>query len=282
MKVIGVIIAVVSAIVEVVKFVMWVTTSPIVKFITFVVNVVAPIVETITKTIKLVSGLITDPVARIANVLTGGLTDAVAELNEKIIIPVIQMRKALEDGIKGIVVSAAGPFAAVISPLKESLITINGFVKGVETQVTTDLEPIKDVVRFVRTLSSTKIATVLVGETQVMADTISWVTGKEGAAVGYGISQLWNSTVDSIVGISTALDDNVKFLNDEIRDAEIRMREDQAAALANIERQTKESVSEVYLQVQAQTDETNRRTAMAMRRIEDVPFFREMLVKALS
>lgn len=281
-QVIGVIAGIVAAVAGSVAIVIATVATVIATVIGGIVGVLGPIITGILGPLTTAIQFITSPVKRIVDIVTAPLMPTINLLNETIISPVLTIKAALDGAILDVAGSINVSTAPILTPLKDTLSSINMFVGESDTWVKGELGPARTLADTVRSISYLRMTRQLLDGTSSVAGTLDAVASRAGVPVAGSIATLWNSTVKTSLGIFTTVEDHFQLLSGEISGVETRLTKEQEQALTIVRSDVDKSIEGVRSELAGETATTSRKVAAVERRIEDLPWFLSMLDRAFG
>jgi len=254
-----------------------------------VAAVIAPIVATVVSvvsgviaTIAPVIGSIIETIGGIVEGISAGIQGAVEALKTTIAEPLGNIISGLKTAIGDIVSAITEPLAPILNPIKESLVSIKDFAVDINTWVNVQLAPVGELVTAINSISAVLFVKQLIEGTAGITQVIGKVADGEAEATAQAIAMLYNNIVDlSISTIDFAHDQSVALAK-SIDEYDVRLRQDNQAALAMLEDTLDMQVQNVTASLTERITPIENGVTRITRRTEDLPYFQRMLVRALA
>ena len=236
-----------------------------------VVSALAPAVTTV---INLVGGIV--------EVLSAGVQTAVTAIKTTIAEPLGNVISGLKTAIGEIATAITEPLKPILMPIKESLISIKDFVVGTKTWITAELAPVAELIEVVNTVSAVVFIKQLIEGTAGITQVIGEVEAESGIATAQAIAMLYQNIVDTSIGTTTFIHDQSVALANTIDNYDEKIREDNKIAMSMLSDAMDEQVTQVAKSLTERITPIESDVTMVARRTEDLPYFQEMLIRALS
>ncbi len=247
-----------------------------------VVAAVGSVITTIVSTVGAVLGPVIETVGGIVEVISGAIKGAVEVIRTTIAEPIANIVEGLKKGIVDIAKAITEPLKPILNPIKDTLVTIKDFVADTQLWVETQLKPVAELISVINTISAVMFVKQLLEGTTSVSQVIGDVAEESGLKTAEAITVLWRETVQMGTGILENVRDHYTLLGDTIDDTDERLRKDMALAIEY----TKETIQGEIDKVQHALSE--RLTPMELeiagieRRTMDLPFFQQMLIRAIE
>lgn len=249
--------------------------APVVAAISSVISgIVAVIGPVITSVIETVGGIVEG--------ISGALQGAVEFIRTSIAEPFANIVKALKTGITNIVKAITEPLKPILNPIKDSLVAIKDFVADTATWINTQLVPVKELVELVNAISAVMVVKQLLEGTTSISQVIGDVAEESGLKTAQAITVLWRETVQMGTGILKNVRDHYVIVNDTINETDERLRKDMKLALEYTKETLKGEIDKVSDALSDRIMPLEHRIAGIERRTMDLPFFQQMLIRALD
>lgn len=209
---------------------------------------------------------ITAPISQIASTVFSSVSDIVTKLGAGIA------------DLKGWIDATTAP---ILDPIKRGWETIHNYIETLKDTVKPILEPIEDVMDVVNTYRDIKILGRILTGSEGVSRLVEYVKDGKLLQFGRAISDLYEMTVATTVGIlerqnaeRESFEEKVKYIDTSIRDF---IAETQSKTLARVYSR----ISGVAGKLSGDIAELDRNLGRIERRTEDLPWFQNMLLKAL-
>jgi len=169
----------------------------------------------------------------------------------------------------------------IIVPIKDSLVAIRDFVVDTRTWIVTELKPVVDLVQFINDISALAVVTDLLAGTTIIADILGRAGDNADAATLEGITVLYREIVQSTTGTLEIVRNHYTRLSDTIDDTDERLRADMQLAIEYTKGTIQGEIDKVRDALSERLTPMELQIAGIERRMEDLPFFQEMLIRAL-
>lgn len=249
--------------------------APVVAAVGAVVSgIVAAIGPVLTTVIETVGGIVEG--------ISGALQGAVQFIRTSIAEPFANIVKALKTGIGDLAKAITEPLKPILNPIKDSLVAIKDFVADTATWINTQLVPVKDLVALVNTISAVMVVKQLLEGTTSISKIIGDVADESGLKTAQAITVLWRETVQMGTGILENVRDHYTIVQDTINDTDERLRKDMALAIEYAQEKIKGEIDTITHPLRERLWTAERDIAYVRRRTEDLPFFQQMLIRAIE
>lgn len=247
-----------------------------------VVAAVGSIVSTVVATIAPVVGGIIDIVGGVVEIISAGVQGVVTTIKTTIAEPLGNIISGLKTAIGDIAAAITEPLKPILTPIKESLISIKDFVVETKTWISAELAPVGELIEVINTVSAVMFVKQLIEGTADITQIIGDVEGESGAATAQAIAMLYNDIVDTTIGTTNLIHDQGVALANAIDNYDEKIREDNRIALAMLKGAMDDHVTQVADSLTGRINPIEHDVIMIARRTEDLPYFQDMLIKALS
>lgn len=257
--------------------------------VTTIASVVGPIVAAVGSVISAVVTTLGSVLSGIVNTIgsvVGGISEtiqgAVNLVKTRIVEPFTGIIESLKTGIKGVADAITAPFKPILDPIKETLTTIKDFVVGTRTWIQDNLKPVRDLIELVEDISAMDVVKILLGGTEDIAGIIGDVEAGSGAATAQAITVLYRDIAQTTTETLEIVRNHYTRLRDTIDDTDERLRHDMDLAIAYAKETIQGEIDEVTNALSKRITPLEFRIAQIERRTMDLPFFQEMLIRALK
>lgn len=169
----------------------------------------------------------------------------------------------------------------ILEPIRDSLAGIKNYIGSIETWVKTTLAPLEGLIGTVEEISGYFMIYKTLAGIRSVSDGLDVVAEKAGVETAAKIAELMRaivdigtSTVDYVQDLFTAFDKKVVHADDRIKEAnELGLRE--------LEALVQQRVTGIQADLDIETRRLDRDLVRIERRIEDLPHFTGMLIRAL-
>lgn len=269
-----------------------------------IISAVVSVVGGIVSTVGTVLGGVINVIGGIVEMVSAGLQTAVTALKTTIVEPLGNIVTGLKTAIGDVIGAITEPLAPILNPIKDSLITIKDFVVETQTWITAELAPVGELIEVVNTVSAVMFVKQLIDGTLGITEIIGEVADGNAIATAQAIVELSNNIVEISVGTLNYVHDSNVALANAIDNYDEKIREDNQIALAMLEDAMSDRVTEVAnnvtqritsiesdivmvadgfdMKLQENISPITSSITMLARRTEDLPYFQDMLIKALS
>ena len=247
-----------------------------------VVAAVGSVVGSIVATLGPVLSSIVNTVGGIVEGISGAIQGAVEIIRTRIAEPFAGIVESLKTGIGELAKAITEPVKPILDPIKETLTTIHDFVADTHEWIKVQLEPIEDLVDLVNTISAINVIKGLLTGTTSISQVIGDVAEESGLKTAEAITILWRDTVQMGTGILEEMRNQYTIVNDVISDTDERLRKDMKVAIEYTEETFKGQVEKVEHALRDRIGPMERELAYIERRTTDLPFFQEMLIRAIE
>lgn len=259
--------AVVSTIGAVIGPVLAAVGSVVTGIVTTIGAVLAPIINTVGGIVEGISGVIKGGVEFVRT--------AIAE-------PLGNIVQSIKAGIGKIAEVVTAPLKPILEPIAETLGTVKDFVAGTQTWINTQLAPVAELVELVNTISAVAFVKQILDGTTSITKIIGDVADDSGVKTAQAIAVLWRETAKMGADIVENVRDHYTILRDTIDDTDERLRKDMDLAIKYVRETIQGEIDSVTDVLSDRISLTDLELARIQRRIEDLPFFQEMLIKAID
>jgi len=229
-----------------------------------------------------VLGGIINVIGGIVEVMSAGLQAAVTTLKTTIVEPIGNIITGLKTAIGEVITAITEPLAPILNPIKDSLITIKDFVVETKTWITAELAPVGELIEVINTASAIMFVKQLIDGTLGVTEVIGEVADGSSLATAQAIVELSNNIVDVSVGTLEYVHESNIALANAIDNYDEKIREDNRIALAMLEDAMFEQVTMVANSLTQRVTPLESDVTMIARRTEDLPYFQDMLIRALA
>ena len=249
--------------------------APVVAAVTTVISaVVATIGPVLTSVIEAVGGIVEG--------ISGALQGAVNFIRTAIAEPFANIVKALKTGITDLAKAITEPLKPILNPIKDALVSIKDFVADTATWIETQLVPVKELKELIDTISFLVVVKMLLEGTTSISQVIGDVAEESGLKTAQAITVLWRETVQMGTGIMENVRDHYTIVTDTINDTDDRLRKDIKLALEYTSETLEGEAREISDALSKRLLPLEYRIASIERRAMDLPFFQQMLIRALD
>jgi len=270
--------AVVTAVVVVTVAVVATVAAVIAPIIGGIVSIVGGIVSTV----GTVLGTIVNTVGGIVEVISAGVQGAVTAIKTTIVEPLGNIITGLKTAVGNIVKVITEPLAPILNPIKDSLVAIKDLAVEMDVWIKAELAPVAELIAVVNTVSAVMIVKQLIEGTGEITEIIGDVEGESGAATAQAIVMLYQDIVETTVATTTMMHDQGLALANSIDNYDEKLREDNRIALAMLTDAVDDQVTQVADSLAGRITPIESNVTMIARRTEDLPYFQQMLIEALS
>lgn len=252
-------------------------------------TIIAPFIAAITAVVGGITGVLgpivgklLGPLNSVVDALMGPLAGKISIMGKQILGPVIAMQAAISTGILEIEGAITKKIVPVLEPVADTLRTVREFVGGVKTIIVDDLEPITEIADIIRSISTVKLSNILLAGTGDVVAAISPMIGRHNRTVLGGITTVWRETTEAITGLATITDDYYKLLKGEIDSVGDRLTAERETALAALEGQIDTTIVSLQEGFTLRLDPVKTQIATVTTKLEDLPRFQRMMIRALA
>ena len=247
-----------------------------------VVAAVGSVVTGIVSTIGAVLGPVIETVGWIVEGISGAVQGAVEIIRTTIAEPIANIVEALKTGIGDIAKAITEPLKPILDPIKDTLVTIKDFVADTQLWVETQLKPVAELISVINTISAVYFVKQLLEGTTSISQVIGDVADESGLKTAEAITILWRETVQIGTGILENVRDHYTLLGDTIDDTDERLRKDMQLSIEYAKGTIQGEIDKVRDALSEQLTPMELQIAGIERRTMDLPFFQEMLIRALK
>lgn len=247
-----------------------------------VVSTITAVIGTVTSMLGAALGGVIETVGGIVEAISTGVQGVVTTIKTSIAEPIGNIISGLKTAITEVVSAITEPLAPILNPIKDSLVAMKEFMVEVEAWVSVQLAPVAELIELVNTLSAIAFVKQLIEGTADVADVLGDVEKESGLATVKAILTLHKNITD--IGIAT-----MKYTRDQtyavaksIDDFDERIREDNQAAYALLTAAVETQMTQVAQVLTGEIDAVNTDVTMVTQRTQSVPYFQDMLLKALG
>lgn len=256
--------------------------TTVVSIVTPVVSAIVSIVGTVVATISPVVGGIVDVIGGVVEVISAGVKASVAAIKTTVLEPLGNIIKGLKTAIGEIATTITEPLKPILTPIKDTLVTIKDFVVDTQTWIQAELAPVAELVEIVNTVSAIMFVNQLLKGTVGISQIVGEVERDSGIVTAQAITTLYNDIVNVAVGTASLVHEQTLSMANAIDDYDAKFREDNKIALAMLKEGMEEQVTQVANNLTLRLTPIEGNVTMIARRTEDLPYFQDMLIKALS
>ncbi len=243
---------------------------------------IAGVVGGVVSAIGGVLGGLVNVIGGIVEVMSAGLQAAVGALKTSIIEPLGNIISGLKAAIGEIAGAITEPLAPILNPIKDSLMAIKGFVAETQTWIAAELAPVAELIEVVNTVSAIMFVKQLIDGTLGVTEIIGEVADGSTIATAQAIVELSQNIVDISIGTLNYVHESNVALANAIDNYDEKIREDNRIALAMLSDSIDKQVMQVANSLTEQLLPIESDVTMVTRRTEDLPYFQDMLIRALG
>ena len=247
-----------------------------------ILSTVGEIVGGIVTTIGSVLGPVIKAVGGVLETISAGIQAGLDVVKAKI----AWIDQVLITPIKGfigdVMKAMYAPVKPILEPIRDSLVAIRDFVVDTRTWIVTELKPVADLVEFIQDISAIVIIKDLLTGTSTIGDIIGRAGETADAATLEAITVLYRDIVQTTTGTLEIVRNHYTRLSDTINDTDERLRKDMDLAIAYTKETIQGEIDKVRDALSDRILPIEHRIAAIERRAMDLPFFQEMLIRALD
>ena len=243
---------------------------------------VGDIVGGIVTTLKDVMGAVIEAVGGVFEAISAGLKASINFLKAELKRIEELYLAPFKGTMKKLAEAAYGVIKPIVDPIYDSLKTIRDFVVDTRTWIVTELKPVADLVGFIQDISAVAVVTDLLAGTTIMADILGDVGETADAATIQGIAVLYREIVQTSVGTLEIMRNHYTRLRDSIDDTDERLRADMQLAIEYTKETIQGEIDKVRDALSERLTPMELQIAGIERRTMDLPFFQQMLIRALD
>lgn len=247
-----------------------------------VVGTIATVVGSVTSLLGAALGGAIETVGGIIEVISSGVQGAVGAIKSSIAEPIGNIISGLKTAVLDVGAAITEPLMPILNPIKDSLVSMKDFMVEVKTWLELELAPVSELIEVVNTLSAIQFVKQLIEGTGDITSVLGDVEKESGLATVQAIATLFKGIND--IGIAT-----MKYTRDQtiavaksIDDFDERIREDNKTAYALLTGAVDEQITQVTNAMSLRFNPIESDVIMITRRTEDIPYFQDMLIKALA
>lgn len=282
MPIVSGIIAVTAAVVSTVGAVAVAVAASVGAVLAPAIAAIGSVVGAVISTIGSVLGGIVNVIGGVVEIMSAGLQSAVTALKTTIVEPLGNIVTGLKTAIGDIVTAITEPLSPILNPIKDSLIAIKDFVVETQSWITTELAPVGELIEVLNTVSAVMFVKQLIDGTLGITEVIGEVADGNAMATAQAIVELSNNIVDISVGTLNYVHESNVALANAIDNYDEKIRADNQIALAMLEDAISDEVTQVADSLTGRIIPIESNVTMIARRTEDLPYFQDMLIKALA
>jgi len=246
-----------------------------------VVSAVGAITASIASTMAAAIAPLVAAVSSIAGTVTSALSsiigEVVATVGTTIHSIVTSLGKALKDAAE-LIDATTKP---ILEPIREGWQTIHDYIETIKEGIKDKLQPLEDVADIVNTIRDVKILGKILTGSEGIAKVVRYAEDLHLLDMAAAVSTLYNMTAQTITGILEKQEAERKTFEEKIRYIDQGMRNlielTQSKTLATVY----DKVHEVSGKLVSLITDIDVKVAAIGRRTEDLPWFQEMLLRAL-
>ena len=247
-----------------------------------VVAAVGSVVTGIVSTIGAVLGPVIETVGGIVEGISGAIQGAVELIRTTVAEPIANIVEALKKGIGDIAKAITEPLKPILDPIKDTLVTVRDFMADTQLWVETQLKPVAELISVINTISAVNFVKMLLEGTEDIGKIIGDVADESGLKTAEAITVLWRETVQIGTGIMDNVRDHYTLLGDTIDDTDERLRADMQLSIEYAKGTIQGEIDKVRDALSEQLTPMELQIAGIERRTMDLPFFQQMLIRALQ
>ena len=262
------------------------TVSAVVSAISNVVgpilDIVGKIVKGILVTLRDVLGQIIKAVGGVLETIATGVKAGIEAVNEALKPVVEKVMKYVRGVQKGFVDVVIEPCKPILIPIRDTLKYIHDFITGTREWIVTQLKPVADLVGLINDISA--LATVkrlLTGQMEI-AEILGDTSQDYMLNLASSIFVLYRDVVQTSVDTLEIVRNHYTRLRDSIDEFDERMRRDMALAIAYAKETIQGEIDKVRDALSERLTPMELEIAGIERRTMDLPFFQEMLIRAIE
>lgn len=282
MPVVTAIVATVGAVAATVGSVVVAVAATVGAVLAPAIAAISSVVGGIVSAVGSVLGGIVNVIGGIVEVMSAGLQAAVTAVKTTIVEPIGNIITGLKTAIGEVIGAITEPLAPILNPIKDSLIVIKDFVVDTQTWITGELAPVGELIEVINTVSAIMFVKQLIDGTLGVTEIIGEVADGNALATAQAIVELSQNIVDTSIGTLSYVHESNIALANAIDNYDEKIREDNQIALAMVEDALTEQVTQVADSLSGRLTPMESNVTMIARRTEDLPYFQEMLIKALA
>ena len=247
-----------------------------------IVATVGGIVSAIATTIGTTLAAVINTVGGIVEGVSVTIKGALDFIRTSIAEPFGKVVESLKAGIGDIAKAITEPVRPILEPIKDTLVHIHDFMADTRAWIKTELKPVADLVGFVQDISALRVVKSLLEGTTDIAGIIGDVERESGAATAQAITVLYRDMVGIATDTLDILRGHYTRLTDTIDNIGGRLKDDLDTAIAYTQETIRGEVRELTEPLSERVRFAEMDIAGIERRTMDLPFFQQMLIRAVS
>ena len=251
----------------------------------YVLGIVVAVISSVVTYLAATIGFMFGTIVHIVSAVAMGIGRAVAvPLNELkgIVIrtaeTVKDMTASLIEGFADTVGDITKP---VLEPIRDSLVAVKNYTEGIRDWIKTTLQPLEQVIGTVEEITGYFMIYKTLANIRSISDGLDVVAQKVGLETAAKIAELTRMIVD--IGTSTVnyVQDTFTAFDRKVVHADDRIKEANEIALAELRAQVDQKFIKIRADLDFNVTRFDRDLVRIERRIEDLPHFMGMMIRAL-
>ena len=249
--------------------------------LSYVASVVFSVVVSLTTAVGSLIGAIGGIVGMVAKTIGQAVAppiNALSGLAARTAATVKTMTRNLITGFADTVGNVTKP---VLEPIRDALVGVRNATQGIETWIKTTLRPLEQVIGAVEEISGYFMIYKTLANIRNISDGLDVVAKRVGLETAAKIAELTRQIVDIGTSVVDYVQDTFTAFDRKVVHADERIREANRIGLAEL----RAAVDEKFIKIRADLDLNVRRFDRDLvrieRRVEDLPHFMGMMIRAL-
>lgn len=247
-----------------------------------ILDLVGQIVGGIIVTLGNVLKQIIEAVGGVLETIATGLKTGIESVTEAMKPYVETITKKVNDLFTYTVDVLVTPFKPILIPIRDSLKYIHDYVKGTQAWIVTQLKPVGDMIGLINDISAlATIKKLLTGQMEI-AEILGDKSEDPMLNLTTSIFVLYRDIVQTTTDTLELTRNTYTRLRDTIDEFDERIRKDMALAIAYVKETVQGKIDEVRDALSERLTPMELQVAGIERRTMDLPFFQQMLIRALE
>jgi hypothetical protein len=243
---------------------------------------VAAVAATVAATVATAVATAVAAAGSVVGTVTAALTSTIGQVVTTVGSVIQAVTASLKTGIVKLASAITKPLEPILLPIKNSLQAIYDYMKGVETWVSTQLKPYKELVDLIDTITGLAVIKDLTSGIAAVGKLLGDVADGKGESTAAAIAQLLAGITKTTVGILDTTREQYIALSDRIENFRSTIEANFARRMTEMQATIYQAISGVEDSLTGRSITVQRQVTAISRRIEDLPWFMSMLLRVLS
>jgi len=227
--------------------------------------------------VAVVGSVIGSVVASVGSVITGALKAVSSTLGSV----VTGIQKAVSSGITVISKVIGSVTKPILTPIKDGLKAIDKYLTGVEKWFKATFAPVVETIELANKISGYFVLARLLGDYKNFVKNIDKIAEEVGLETIAEIARLYRSITESVTSVMEWTQDLFTAFDEKVIHADERIKEANELALAEYRAVVDEKLMVIRADLDVDVTRFDRGLVRIERRVEDLPHFMGMMIRAL-